>query len=166
VQALAVYLSQVQLLPLQRTGEVLAEVCQAPISQAAARTFIQEAAQILEPTLERISGLLMRSEVLHVDETSVHLEGKVRWVHEHGTKWLTLYRWHAKRGAEGIEAVSLVPGYGGRMMHDRWTSYDRYPCTHSLCGAHLIRDTIFVAEHEKQRMSLFAWSNTCGIWTM
>lgn len=150
VQALGVYLSQFQLVPLQRIGELLADVCQAPISQATLLQWIAEAASGVQPSLERISELLLRSQVLHVDETSVHLGGKVHWVHEHGTRWLTLYRWHGKRGAEGIEAVSLVPGYRGRMMHDRWTSYDRYPCTHSLCGAHLIRDTIFVAEHEQQ----------------
>jgi transposase len=150
VQALAVYLSQFQLVPAQRTCEILAEVCQAPISQAALLHWIEEATTVLQPSLEQIATLLNRSRVLHVDETSVHLGGRVQWVHEHGTKWLTLYRWHAKRGAEGIEAVSLVPGYRGRMMHDRWTSYDRYPCTHSLCGAHLMRDTIFVAEHEQQ----------------
>lgn len=150
VQALAVYLSQFQLLPVQRTCELLADLCQAPISQGALLHWIAEAATTLQPSLERISELLLRSEVLPVDETSVHLGGKVRWVHEHGTRWLTLYRWHAKRGSEGIEAVSLVPLYRGRMMHDRWTSYDRYSCIHSLCGAHLIRDTIFVAEHEKQ----------------
>lgn len=150
VQALAVYLSQYQLLSLQRTSETLADLCQAPISQAGLRHWIEETASALEPTLECISTLLRRSKLLHVDETSVHVGGKVHWVHEHGTTWLTWYRWHRKRGAEGIEAVSLIPGYRGRMMHDRWYSYDRYPCTQSLCGAHLIRDTLFVAEHEKQ----------------
>lgn len=150
VQALAVYLSQFQLLPLQRTSDVLADVCQASISQGALLHWIAEAATRVQPRLERIRDLLLRAKLLHVDETSVHLGGKVHWVHEHGTRWLSLYRWHPKRGTEGIKAVSLVPDYRGRMMHDRWTSYDRYPCTHSLCGAHLIRDTIFVAEHEHQ----------------
>jgi transposase len=150
VQALAVYLSQFQLLPLHRTCELLADVCQAPVSQAVVFQWIAEAATAVQPSLECIGEGLLRSRVLHVDETSVHLDGRVQWVHEHGTRWLTLYRWHSKRGAEGIEAVSLIPGYRGRLMHDRWTSYDRYPCLHSLCGAHLIRDAIFVAEHDKQ----------------
>jgi hypothetical protein len=71
-------------------------------------------------------------------------------VHVNATNWLTLYCWHPKRGAEGIEAVGVVPRFSGRAMHDRWTSYDRYSCVHSLCGAHLIRDALFVAEQEKQ----------------
>jgi transposase len=150
VRGLAVYLSQYQLLPLQRTGELLADLLQAPVSQGAVREWVQDASRTLSPTMEQIGEVLLRSRVLHVDETSIHVNGKVHWVHEHGTSHLTLYRWHGKRGAEGIEAVSLVPRYQGRMMHDRWTSYDRYCCTHSLCGAHLIRDAIFVAEQEKQ----------------
>jgi transposase len=150
VRGLAVYLSQYQLLPLQRTGELLEDLLEAPVSEGAVREWVEDAARKLSPTMEHIGELLLRASVMHVDETSVHVRGKVQWIHEHGTRNLTLYRWHAKRGAEGIEAVSLVPRYQGRMMHDRWTSYDRYSCTHSLCGAHLIRDAIFVAEQEKQ----------------
>ncbi len=150
IQAVAVYLSQYQLLPVQRTCEALLDLCQAPISQGAVLHWISQGARILEPTRERITDLLLRSRGLHVDETSLHLGGLVRWVHVNATNWLTLYTWHPKRGAEGIEAVGVIPRFVGRAMHDRWTSYDRYPCTHSLCGAHLIRDTLFVAEQEKQ----------------
>lgn len=35
-------------------------------------------------------------------------------------------------------------------MHDRWVSYDHYRCAHSICGAHLLRDCLYVAEQEKQ----------------
>lgn len=150
VQAVSVYLSQYQLLSLQRTCEALLDLYHASVSQGTVLGWIEEAASILEPTCERITDLLLRSGVLHVDETSLHLDGRVRWVHVNATNWLTLYSWHPKRGAEGIEAVGVMPRFTGRAMHDRWTSYDRYLCTHSLCGAHLIRDAIFVAEQEKQ----------------
>jgi len=150
IQAVAVYLSQYQLLPLQRTCEVLADLLLAPVSEGSVHNWITEAATVLQPTVERLSNLLLLSRLLHVDETSLHLRGVVRWVHVHANRWLTLYQWHPKRGAEGIEAIGLLPHFSGRAMHDRWTSYDRYGCTHSLCGAHLIRDAIFVAEQEKQ----------------
>jgi len=148
VQAVAVYLSQYQLLPLQRTCEALSDLCHASISQGTVLTWIAEAASSLEPTCQRITELLLRSGVLHVDETSLHLGGLVRWVHVHASTWLTVYRWHPKRGARGIEAVGVIARFTGRAMHDRWSSYDRYACTHSVCGAHLIRDAIAVAEQE------------------
>jgi transposase len=150
VQALAVYLSQFQLLPVQRTCEALSDVCQAAVSQGTVLQWIAEAAKALEPTRERLKELLRLSRLQHVDETSVHVSGFVRWVHVNSTRWLTLYSWQPKRGAEGIEAVGIIPRFAGRAVHDRWTSYDRYACAHSLCGAHLIRDAIFVAEQEKQ----------------
>lgn len=102
---------------------------------------------ILLPVVERIKQQVMQARLMHVDETSVHLFGKV---HVHANQWFTLYCWHAKRGAEGIEALGVIPGFAGRLMHDRLPNYDRYLCLHSLCGAHLIRDALFVAEHDKQ----------------
>ncbi|HEU5374109.1 MAG TPA: transposase [Ktedonobacteraceae bacterium] len=63
---------------------------------------------------------------------------------------MTLYGWHRKRGQEAINAIGILAQYQGRAMHDRWHSYDHYPCQHSVCGAHLLRDCTFVAEQEKQ----------------
>ena len=150
LRAVAVYLSQGQMLPVQRTTEVLADLFGAPVSQAAVLGWVAEAGRKLEASVQRIRAWVEQARLMHVDETSIHLLGKVRWIHVHASASLTLYCWHAKRGAEGIEAIGVLPGYPGRAMHDRWTSYDRYPCAHSLCGAHLIRDALFVAEHDKQ----------------
>lgn len=49
-----------------------------------------------------------------------------------------------------MDALGIWPHFQGRAMHDRWVSYDHYDCAHSLCGAHLLRDCLFVAEQEKQ----------------
>lgn len=150
LRAVAVYLSQGQLLPVHRTAEILTDLFGAPVSEGAVLAWVGEAGRVLEDTCKRIRDWVERARLMHVDETSIHLMGKVRWIHVHATGNLTLYCWHGKRGAEGIEAMGVLPGYRGRAMHDRWTSYDRYTCTHSLCGAHLIRDALFVAEHDKQ----------------
>jgi transposase len=113
VQAVGVYLSQYRLLPLQRTCEALMDLYHAPISQGSVLHWIEESASILEPTRERITDLLLRSRVLHVDETSLHLDGKVRWVHVNATRFLTLYSWHLKRGARsdrGSRGGAVLPG--------------------------------------------------------
>ncbi|MGZ6368759.1 MAG: IS66 family transposase [Ktedonobacteraceae bacterium] len=44
----------------------------------------------------------------------------------------------------------MWPCFGGRAIHDRWASYDTYVGVHSLCGAHLLRDCIYLAEQEQQ----------------
>jgi hypothetical protein len=35
-------------------------------------------------------------------------------------------------------------------MRDRWKSYDHYPCAHSICGAHLLRDCTYIQQQEPQ----------------
>jgi hypothetical protein len=35
-------------------------------------------------------------------------------------------------------------------MHDRWISYDHYACAHSVCGVHLFRECLLVAERDHQ----------------
>ena len=88
--------------------------------------------------------------IQHADETGIRVKGLLSWVHVNATRWLTLYHWHRKRGREALDAIDMWPHIRGRVMHDRWSSYDQYACAHSLCGAHLLRDCLFVAEQEKQ----------------
>lgn len=150
VQSLAVYLSQFQLLPMARTCEVLEDLCHCHLSEATLVNWIGEAARHLEPTMQYLTSLLIGSPFEHVDETGIRVKGLLHWVHVNATRWLTLYNWHRKRGHEALETIGIWPHFSGRAMHDRWSSYDRYTCAHSLCGAHLLRDCLCVAEQEKQ----------------
>jgi transposase len=150
VQSLAVYLSQFQLLPMARTCEVLEDLCQCHLSEATLVHWIGEAATHLEPTIQRLKALFISGKFQHADETGIRIKGLLHWVHVNATQWLTLYGWHRKRGHEALESIGIWPQFQGRAMHDRWSSYDRYACAHSLCGAHLLRDCLYVAEQEKQ----------------
>jgi transposase len=150
VQALAVYLSQFQLLPLERTCEALADLCQCQLSEATLVNWIAAAAKQLEPSMHQLKTLLIAGSFQHGDETGIRIKGLLHWVHVNATRWLTLYGWHRKRGKEALEAMGIWPRFVGRAMHDRWASYDQYACTHSLGGAHLLRDCLYVAEQEKQ----------------
>ena len=150
LRAVAVYLSQFQLLPMERIGELCADLWGCSLSEGTLASWIAEAARTLEPTMLALKRWLMASRVNHVDETGIRIKGLLHWVHVTATKWLTAYFWHDKRGQEATDAIGVLPHYQGRAMHDRWHSYDHYPCQHSVCGAHLLRDCLFVAEHEKQ----------------
>ncbi len=150
VQSLAVYLSQYQLLPLERIREVFVDLGLGSVSEGSVVNWVQEAAERLKPTLSTLKALLLRSRLTHVDETGGRIGGVLHWFHVMGTRWLTLYQWHRKRGREAMDAHGLLPTYTGRLMHDRWKSYQEYRCAHSYCGAHLLRDCLAVAELEKQ----------------
>lgn len=58
---------------------------------------------------------------------------------------ITLKFVHPKRGTEAIEAIGIIPRYGGVTIHDCWASYLSYGhCGHGLCGAHLLRELTFI----------------------
>ncbi len=150
MRALAVYLSQFQLLPLARIGELVTDLWGCQLSEGTVATWIAEAARTLEPSMVTLKRWLVASRLDHVDETGIRVKGLLRWMHVTATTWLTLYSWHKKRGQEAIDAIGVLPQYQGRAMHDRWHSYDHYSCQHSVCGAHLLRDCRFVTEQEKR----------------
>lgn len=150
VRALAVYLQQYQLVPGERTCEALADLCGCAVSEGTLARWVEQAAQTLAPSIEQIAEYVRRGRLQHADETGVRLHGKLHWVHVNSTRWLTHLAWHAKRGADALEAIGIWPHFAGRAMRDRWASYDRYRCAMSLCVAHLLRDLTYLEEHEQQ----------------
>jgi transposase len=88
VQALAVYLSQFQLLPLERACEALADLCQCHLSEGTLVNWIAAAAKTLDPTIQRIKTLLIAGSFQHADETGIRVKGILHWMHVNGTRWL------------------------------------------------------------------------------
>jgi transposase len=150
VQALAVYFSQYQLLPMERIGEVFEDLLACHFSEGTLANWIQEASRTLEPTMQRLKQLLLAHKLDHVDETGARVKGLLHWFHVNSTCWLTLYHWHRQRGQKAMDAIGILPQYQGRAIHDRLSSYDHYACAHSVCGAHLIRDCLLIAERDQQ----------------
>ena len=154
LRALAVYLHQYQLVPFSRTCELLGDLCDCQLSEGTLTAWVQQAAQTLEPTVERIADWVSASRVQHGDETGVRVGGKLHWMHVNSTPWLTHLAWHAKRGKQALEEIGIWPRFHGRGMHDRFSSYDQYTCQHSVCGAHLLRDCLYLYEHDQQGWAL------------
>ncbi|EQD53999.1 Transposase [mine drainage metagenome] len=46
-----------------------------------------------------------------------------------------------------MQAIGVIPRYGGVLIHDGWASYLAYEhCGHGRCGAHLLRELAFLVE--------------------
>jgi len=151
IRAVAVYLHHAQVIPQERTHEALADLFGCTVSDGTVARWVGQAGQTLAPTVAQIADLVAASPHQHADETGIRIGGKLHWLHVNSTHWLTHLAWHPKRGVAATAAIGIWPRFHGRATHDRWASYDAYPgCTHSLCGAHLLRELALVAEQDGQ----------------
>jgi transposase len=151
LQGQMVYLSSYQLLPLERTCELLGEIYGQLPSQAAIIMANQRVAAAVGESVEHIRGQLQTSRVIHCDETGGRVAGQLNWLHVVSTEQLTLYGMHAKRSQVGMRALGILPNFAGWVVHDAFVSYWQFTtCRHALCNAHHLRELRFLSEHYQQ----------------
>lgn len=155
VQAMAVHLNQYHLLPLARTAALLHDLYGVNLSQASIQAFAQEAAARLSPTVAAIGQAVQASPIAHADESGIRVSGKLHWLHCLVTHSLTWLAPHAKRGSAAMEALGLLHGFKGTLVHDGLASYKELACTHSLCNAHHLRELVYIHENEGEKI----WDN-------
>ena len=155
VQAMAVHLNQYHLLPLARTAALLHDLYGVSVSQASIQAFAQEAAALLSPTVAAIGQAVQASPIAHADESGIRVTGKLHWLHCLVTHSLTWLAPHAKRGSAAIEALGLLHGFKGTLVHDGLASYKELACAHSLCNAHHLRELVYIHENEGEKV----WDN-------
>lgn len=152
IRALAVYLNQYQLLPLERVSETFADVFDHPLAEGTIFAAGQAVAEKVAPVNEAIKKhLTEHAEVVHFDETGIHINGKLHWFHSTSTALLTYYACHVKRGHEATDFIGILPKLHGRAIHDGWKSYFFYTeRLHGLCNAHHLRELTFLQERYPQ----------------
>jgi transposase len=150
IKALGVYLMDYQLLPYERTAQLLGDVFGRAPSERTLQTAAQECATALQPVEEEIKQGVQQAEVAHFDETGLRVEKKRGWLHVACTTALTFYAYHARRGKLATDEIGILPEFAGRAVHDGLTSYPQYGCAHALCNAHHLRELTFVEEQFHQ----------------
>ena len=147
VATVAVYLNQEQLLPLERSCEVLADLFNCPISEATLEKAVGQCHEQLAEAEAATKRGIEWARVAHFDETGVNIAAKTRWLHAASTASLTFYATHQKRGREALDEIGVLPEFRGRAVHDGLTSYWQYgQCEHALCNAHHLWELTFVEE--------------------
>jgi transposase len=147
--ATALYLVHQQLLPWARACEVRASLVGVHISEGTLASLTERCAQNLREVEGQIKEALVQAEVLHQDETGLYVKGVRYWMHVASTAQLTHYAVHHKRGKEALDAIGILPRFGGTSVHDGWRSYFLYACTHALCLVHVVRELTFLAEEQR-----------------
>ena len=146
VSAFAVYRTQYQLLPFERTAAVLDELAGIAISPGSIYNAVQTAAARVQAPVTAIREALVAAPLAHADETGMRVGRALQWLHVLCTATLTAYFPHPKRGGEAIEAFALLPRFAGVLVHDHWKPYAALTCQHAYCNAHHLRELIAIAE--------------------
>jgi transposase len=152
IKALSAYLMEYQLLPYERTSELLRDLFgeRAP-GAGTLYSVARSCFEGLEETEEAIKGGLRQAQVGNFDETGLRVGSKGAWVHVASTAALTHYAVHPKRGSEATEEIGVLPAFGGVAVHEGLSSYRHYErCAHALCNAHHLRELTFVEEEHEQ----------------
>lgn len=151
VQAQMAYLSTYQLLPTARLVELIADFYGQSLSQDTVLGVLETLAQAVQPSLAGIRRALLKSDLMHADETGLRVSDKTQWLHVLSTPDLTYYGVQPKRGQIALRQIGLVPAFKGILLHDAYASYWVFEhCQHALCNAHILRELRFLHEEQGQ----------------
>jgi transposase len=146
VSAFAVYMTQYQLLPFERSAALLDELAGIAISPGSLYRMVATAGARVQATVAAIREALVAAPLAHADETGVRVGGALHWLHVLSNAHLTAYFPHPKRGGEALEAFGLLARFNGVLVHDHWSAYARFDCEHAYCNAHHLRELTAIAE--------------------
>lgn len=137
---MAVYLNQFQLLPYARVLDFFKTQANIPISLGSLCNFNEEAYERLAEFEEMAKEHLIKSPLLHADETGINISAECNWLHNASNLRWTLFFAHPKRGTEAMDEMGILRNFKGTMIHDHLKAYFTYSCKHALCNAHHLRE--------------------------
>lgn len=136
-----------QMVSLQRVQQLMGTLIGQLIAEATLLKFVLQLHHALAAWQQQAIEQLLAQPSIHADETSLRVDRKNHWIHVYSAGEITLKLLHRQRGREAIDAINIIPRYGGVLTHDCLSAYFSYPdCSHSLCGSHLLRELTFVVE--------------------
>lgn len=158
VKSHAVYMSQFQLLPYQRIQDYFHEKMHIPLSAGSLYNFNKQVFDLLADFDEIAKKKLIKSDILHGDETGININQKKYWLHTASSALWTYFYPHEKRGKIAMDAIGILPHFKGILCHDHWKSYYTYTCMHALCNAHHLRELEYAFENDQQK-----WANEMSL---
>ena len=151
VQAIAIYLRNYQLIPVERTIELFRDLFKISLSEGTIVNITTRCANQLSGFMETVKQKLIKADIMHNDETGINIRGILHWLHTAGNKNYTYLSPHKRRGQIAFDDIGILPYFKGVSVHDFWKPYERYNCIHAYCNAHLIRELTFAHENLKQK---------------
>ena len=150
IKALLTYLQNYQMLPYDRTAELVEDLFDHRISTGTLHNIRTQAHQLLHGFEQSLKAQLRKAPVAGFDETGVRIADQLMWLHSCSTPHHAYFEVHSKRGRKAMNAIGILPHFEGIAVHDFWKSYYKFDTPHSLCNVHLLRELIFINERFDQ----------------
>jgi len=152
LKAFVINLLVCQMVAVNRVQKLVNSMIGVVISETSLLKFVLRLYQALEEWEYQATEQIIKTHVINVDETSLRVDKKNHWIHVYSSGDITLKFLHRKRGKEAIESITIIPRYGGVIIHDCWSSYFSYKhCGHGLCCSHLLRELTFIVESNEYK---------------
>ena len=151
ISAWAAYLSVYQLLPLERIGQLFADLTGYRPSEATLLSRLEDMACAVQTNaIPVIREHLRKAPVLHADETGMRVTKQPHWLHVLSDPSWTLLQACSGRVTKAVEEMAILGTFEGIVIHDCYISYfkPQYHFKHALCNAHLMRECQAIAEHD------------------
>lgn len=140
LRTIAVALNTEGAVSIKKSQRILSALAGQNVSTGWVQNVVSSCHDKLQEVLKWIKAQLRREEYAHFDETGIRVNGRIAWVHNASTKYLTLQTVDWKRGQEGIRHAGILPGWHGVAIHDFFSPYWKYEAQHAVCCAHLLRE--------------------------
>ena len=152
-KALATNLLLYQMVPYERTTLFFDDIFGFGMSQGVIKNFINNVYDFVNETFVIWAKYnLLKSELIHVDETPLNIGGKYGQglIVSNGT--INLVQAYENKKIETIKQMGILPNYNGIVMSDCYNGTLHFTnCTHALCCVHLLRDLTACSEKEGLR---------------
>ena len=126
-------------LPYSKMAGLFKSFCSLEVSSSALAQSLQRASKWLKVEEQEILEAIKGSKYLHIDETGWKIAGGKHWLWNFVNDRLALYRIRKSRGRKVPREV-LTNDYGGIVISDFLSAYDRSGSKRQRCLVHLIRD--------------------------
>ena len=137
---------------LEKTVELIAEMTggELRLSVGMVNGLCREFSAKSKGEQDRLFQALLDAPVMHVDGTTVKINGKNAQVFVCCNDGAAMYFARESKGHKGIQGTP-VETYGGILVHDHDTSYYRYGSDHQECLVHILRYLKDSMENEPDR---------------
>lgn len=140
-------------LPHRKIQDALNRQFDLIISPGAIFDFTRRTSDSLIGVYNMILDRIRSANIVHIDETSLKVDGKNYWIWVFTTDKETFYAVRKSRGTKVLEEI-LTRRFRGVVVCDGWKAYPSFIKELQRCWAHLLRESKALADKVKEAVSL------------